>query len=42
VVPAGTADALKKYLELSPNGPHANDVKQMLEMIGAKIEKSGR
>lgn len=36
VVPAGTVETLKKYLELSPNGPHANDVKQMLEMIGVK------
>lgn len=36
--PAGTAEALNKYLELSPDGPHANDVKQMLAYIGAKIE----
>ncbi len=45
VVSVGTADVLKKYLELSPDGPHANDVKQMLEMMGAKIEtknKSGK
>jgi len=38
VVPPGTADALKKYLELAPDGPHAADVKAMLEAIGAKIE----
>lgn len=37
-VPDGTAEALNKYLELSPTGAHANDVKQMLEMVGAKIE----
>ena len=36
--PAGTAEALNKYLELAPDGPHANDVKQMLNYIGAKIE----
>ena len=36
--PTGTADALKKYLELAPDGPHASDVKQMLEAIGVKIE----
>ncbi|MGC2694462.1 MAG: tetratricopeptide repeat protein [Candidatus Angelobacter sp.] len=36
--PAGTAEALNKYLELAPDGPHANDVKQMLGAIGAKIE----
>ncbi len=36
--PAGTAEALNKYLELEPDGPHANDVKQMLTYIGAKID----
>jgi tetratricopeptide (TPR) repeat protein len=36
--PAGTAEALNKYLELAPDGPHANDVKQMLAFIGAKVE----
>ncbi|HTQ32396.1 MAG TPA: hypothetical protein VMI53_14385 [Opitutaceae bacterium] len=34
VVPAEAVNALKKYLELAPNGPHANDVKQMLEYAG--------
>jgi tetratricopeptide (TPR) repeat protein len=38
VAPAGTAEALNKYLELAPDGPHANDVKEMLQAIGAKIE----
>src|SRR5258708_3251358 len=37
-VPPGTAEALKKYLELAPDGAHAADVKAMLEAIGAKIE----
>jgi len=36
--PPGTAEALNKYLELQPEGPHANDAKQMLEYIGSKIE----
>lgn len=43
--PAGTDETLKKYLELAPEGPHAADVKQMLEFIGSKVEttfKSGK
>jgi tetratricopeptide (TPR) repeat protein len=36
MVPPGTAEALNKYLELSPTGSHAKDVKEMIEMIGAK------
>jgi tetratricopeptide (TPR) repeat protein len=36
--PPGTAEALNKYLELAPDGPHANDVKQMLAAIGSKVE----
>jgi len=43
--PPGTAEALNKYLELAPDGPHANDSKAMLQAIGAKIEttyKSGK
>jgi tetratricopeptide (TPR) repeat protein len=36
--PPGTSDALNKYLELQPDGPHAADVKAMLQAIGAKIE----
>jgi tetratricopeptide (TPR) repeat protein len=36
--PAGTEEAFQKYLELSPNGEFADTVKQMLAMIGAKIE----
>jgi tetratricopeptide (TPR) repeat protein len=34
----GTKEALNKYLELAPDGPHAGEVKQMMEMLGAKIE----
>jgi tetratricopeptide (TPR) repeat protein len=40
IPPDGTADTLNKYLQLAPDGQHAADVKQMLEMIGAKIETS--
>jgi tetratricopeptide (TPR) repeat protein len=36
--PAGTAEALKKYLELAPDGAHVQDVKQMLDFIGVKVE----
>ncbi|HEY7405069.1 MAG TPA: tetratricopeptide repeat protein [Candidatus Angelobacter sp.] len=36
--PAGTAEALNKYLEIAPTGPHADDVKQMLAAIGAKVQ----
>src|SRR5579864_1216024 len=38
VAPPGTSEALNKYLELAPDGGHANDVKQMLAYIGSKIE----
>jgi tetratricopeptide (TPR) repeat protein len=36
----GTAEALNKYLELAPDGSHANDVKQMLAYIGSKVEST--
>ena len=36
--PPGAAEALNKYLELAPDGPHANDVKQMLQFIGSKVQ----
>jgi tetratricopeptide (TPR) repeat protein len=36
--PEGTEEAFQKYLELSPNGQFADQVKQMLAMIGAKVE----
>jgi tetratricopeptide (TPR) repeat protein len=32
-VPPGTVQALDKYLALAPNGPHAGDVKQMLDAL---------
>jgi tetratricopeptide (TPR) repeat protein len=36
--PAGAAEALKRYLELAPDGAHAKDVKEMLAFIGSKVE----
>ncbi len=36
--PPGTAENFNKYLELQPNGPHAEAAKQMLASIGAKVE----
>ncbi len=36
IAPPGTVEALKKYLELAPNGAHAADVKEMLEYVGEK------
>jgi tetratricopeptide (TPR) repeat protein len=37
IAPPGTVDAYKKYLELAPDGPHANDVKGILEGIGEHV-----
>ena len=33
VVPPGAVEALKQYLALAPGGPHAQDVKQMLDAL---------
>jgi tetratricopeptide (TPR) repeat protein len=42
-VPAGAAEALKRYLELAPEGEHAAEVRQMLEYlaVSAKPSESG-
>lgn len=42
VAPAGAAEALDKYLELAPNGPRVDDVKQMLQLIGSPVPASGK
>lgn len=34
----GTAEAFQKYLELTPNGPHAEEAKAMLETLGSTIQ----
>lgn len=31
--PDGTAEALQKYIELAPNGPHAQDAKDLLSAV---------
>jgi len=36
--PPGTVEAFQKYLELQPNGTHAEEVKQMLAALNAPIE----
>jgi tetratricopeptide (TPR) repeat protein len=46
-VPPGTVEALKQYLVLAPNGPHAQDVKSMLDglkLLGRneRIKTKGR
>ena len=38
--PDGTAEAFQKYLELQPNGPHAEEAKQMLTMLNQSVETS--
>ena len=39
IVPvAGTEEAFQKYLELAPDGPHAQEAKNMLATLGSKLE----
>lgn len=40
VAPDGTAQAFQKYLDLKPDGPHAEEAKAMLSSIGASVETS--
>lgn len=40
IAPSGTEEALQKYLELQPTGPHAEEVKQMLAYLGSTVETS--
>jgi tetratricopeptide (TPR) repeat protein len=40
VAPDGTAESFQKYLELKPDGPHAEESKAMLQGMGATIETS--
>jgi len=37
-VPPGCAEAYQKYLQLEPNGPHAEEVRGILQGIGVKVE----
>lgn len=41
VLPPGCAAAFRKYLELAPNGPHANDVTAILQRAGEETSPSG-
>ncbi len=36
--PEGTAEALNKYLELQPNGAHAEEAKQLLAGLGEQVQ----
>ena len=36
--PPDTASALKKYLELQPNGPHAQEAAAMLQALGEQVQ----
>lgn len=40
VAPEGTAEAFQKYLELQPNGAHAEEAKQMLTALNQTVESS--
>ena len=40
VAPPGCVDAYQTYLELAPDGPHAADVKGILEGIGEQVKSS--
>ena len=40
VAPPGCIEAYQTYLELAPDGPHAADVKGILEGIGAQVKSS--
>lgn len=39
IVPApGTVDALQKYLQLKPDGPHAEEAKALIAQLGATVD----
>lgn len=40
VAPPGTTEALQKYVELQPNGPHAEEAKNMLAALSSTVETS--
>jgi tetratricopeptide (TPR) repeat protein len=40
VAPPGCVEAYQQYLELAPDGPHAADVKGILQGIGAQVKSS--
>lgn len=40
IAPPGCADAYQKYLELAPDGPHAQDATEVLNSLGETIHSS--
>jgi tetratricopeptide (TPR) repeat protein len=38
VPPAGTVEALQKYLELKPDGPNAQPAKDLIAALGSKVD----
>jgi len=38
VVPQGTADEFQKYLDLKPDGPHAEEAKANLQALGEQVQ----
>ena len=39
-VPPGCVEAYQKYLDLDPNGAHAQEVQGLLEGIGVKVKSN--
>jgi tetratricopeptide (TPR) repeat protein len=40
ILPPGTADAYRKFLQMQPTGPLAEDARNILEQAGEKVESS--
>ena len=40
IPPAGTIEALQKYLELKPDGPYAGSAKEMIAALGGSVNTS--
>jgi hypothetical protein len=38
IAPAGTLEALQKYLQLKPDGPNSESAKQLIAALGATIQ----
>ena len=38
IAPAGTVEALQKYLQLAPDGPNADSAKQLIAALGSTIQ----
>lgn len=42
ILPPGTADAYRKFLQMQPTGPLADDARNILQQAGEKVESSFR